>query len=99
MLRGFYQAFPASSSVFLMSVSIRKPETPEPAKNCQFRQARRFLRATRPVCHCKSEAQAVALKQALEARMKEVGLEFHPEKTRCIEFVSSLHLLCYTKYV
>ena len=36
------------------------------------------------VCHCKSEAQAVALKQALEARMKEVGLELHPEKTRIV---------------
>lgn len=36
------------------------------------------------VCHCKSEAQAVALKQALEARMQEVGLELHPEKTRIV---------------
>jgi group II intron reverse transcriptase/maturase len=36
------------------------------------------------VCHCKSEAQAVALKEALEARMAEVGLELHPEKTRIV---------------
>ncbi len=36
------------------------------------------------VCHCKSEAQAVALKQALQARMTEVGLELHPEKTRIV---------------
>ena len=36
------------------------------------------------VCHCESEAQAVALKQALQARMKEVGLELHPEKTRIV---------------
>jgi group II intron reverse transcriptase/maturase len=36
------------------------------------------------VCHCKSEAQAVALKQALEARMQEVGLELHPEKRRIV---------------
>jgi len=36
------------------------------------------------VCHCESEAQAVALKQALEARMAEVGLELHPEKTRIV---------------
>jgi hypothetical protein len=36
------------------------------------------------VCHCESQAQAVALKQALEARMNEVGLELHPEKTRIV---------------
>ena len=36
------------------------------------------------VCHCKSEAQAVALKQALQARMTEVGLALHPEKTRIV---------------
>jgi RNA-directed DNA polymerase len=36
------------------------------------------------VCHCESQAQAVALKQALEARMNEVGLELHLEKTRIV---------------
>jgi RNA-directed DNA polymerase len=36
------------------------------------------------VCHCESQAQAVALKHALEARMNEVGLELHPEKTRIV---------------
>lgn len=36
------------------------------------------------VCHCESHAQAVALRQALEARMNEVGLELHPEKTRIV---------------
>jgi RNA-directed DNA polymerase len=36
------------------------------------------------VCHCKSEAQAEQLKQALNARMKEVGLELHPEKTKIV---------------
>lgn len=36
------------------------------------------------VCHCESHAQAVALKQALEARMNEVGLELHAQKTRIV---------------
>ncbi len=36
------------------------------------------------VCHCKSEAQAEKLKQELEARMKAVGLELHPEKTKIV---------------
>jgi RNA-directed DNA polymerase len=36
------------------------------------------------VCHCKSEAQAKRLKQLLEVRMKEVGLELHPEKTKIV---------------
>lgn len=36
------------------------------------------------VCHCKSEAQAKLLKNALEQRMKEVGLELHPEKTKIV---------------
>ncbi len=36
------------------------------------------------MCHCESQAQAAALKQALEARMNEVGLELHPEKTRIV---------------
>jgi RNA-directed DNA polymerase len=36
------------------------------------------------LCHCQSEAQAEKLKQALDARMKEVGLELHPEKTQIV---------------
>lgn len=36
------------------------------------------------VCHCKSEAQAERLKQELSTRMKEVGLELHPEKTKIV---------------
>jgi len=36
------------------------------------------------VCHCKSEAQAQALKQELSERMNEVGLELHPEKTKLV---------------
>jgi RNA-directed DNA polymerase len=36
------------------------------------------------VCHCKSQSQALQLKQKLEARMKEVGLELHPKKTKVV---------------
>ena len=36
------------------------------------------------VCHCKSKAQAERLKQMLDVRMKEVGLELHPEKTKIV---------------
>ena len=36
------------------------------------------------VCHCKSKAQAERLKQTLDVRMKEVGLELHPEKTKIV---------------
>ena len=36
------------------------------------------------VCHCKNQAQAERLKHELEVRMKEVGLELHPEKTKIV---------------
>ena len=36
------------------------------------------------VCHCKSEVQAETLRQELIARMTEVGLELHPEKTKIV---------------
>jgi len=36
------------------------------------------------VCHCKSEAQAQALKHELSERMNDVGLELHPEKTKIV---------------
>ena len=36
------------------------------------------------VCHCKSEAQAETLKHELSERLKEVGLELHPEKTKIV---------------
>jgi group II intron reverse transcriptase/maturase len=36
------------------------------------------------VCHCKSLAQAEYLKDKLNKRMKEVGLELHPEKTKIV---------------
>ena len=36
------------------------------------------------VCHCRSEAQAKELKAALEERMRAVGLELHPTKTKIV---------------
>ncbi len=36
------------------------------------------------VCHCASKSQAEQLQQSLEARMKEVGLELHPAKTKIV---------------
>lgn len=36
------------------------------------------------VCHCVSEKQAQWLKRALERRMKECGLELHPQKTKIV---------------
>jgi len=36
------------------------------------------------VCHCKSQSQAEQLKHELEVRMKEVGLELHPQKTKIV---------------
>lgn len=36
------------------------------------------------VCHCHSQAQAEGLKKGLIERMREVGLELHPEKTKIV---------------
>lgn len=36
------------------------------------------------VCHCQTEAQAHALRETLDKRMKAIGLELHPDKTRII---------------
>lgn len=36
------------------------------------------------ICHCESEEQARALRQSLEKRFAECGLELHPEKTRIV---------------
>jgi RNA-directed DNA polymerase len=36
------------------------------------------------VCHCKSRSQAEKLRQDLELRMKDVGLELHPEKPKIV---------------
>src|SRR6516164_5417036 len=36
------------------------------------------------ICHCRSEAQAAALQDALEKRFTECGLTLHPEKTKIV---------------
>ena len=36
------------------------------------------------VCHCRSEAQARALREALEARFEACKLELHPQKTKIV---------------
>jgi group II intron reverse transcriptase/maturase len=36
------------------------------------------------VCHCRSEREALALRQALDRRFSECGLVLHPEKTRLV---------------
>ena len=36
------------------------------------------------VIHCTSQAQAVMIRDALAARLAEVGLELHPDKTRVV---------------
>ena len=36
------------------------------------------------ILHCRSEAEAKAMREHLDARLREVGLELHPEKTRVV---------------
>jgi RNA-directed DNA polymerase len=36
------------------------------------------------ICHCQSEAQAQKLRQALEQRFADCGLQLHPQKTKVI---------------
>lgn len=36
------------------------------------------------IVHCRSEGEALSLKEALEARFRECNLELHPEKTRIV---------------
>jgi len=36
------------------------------------------------ICHCRSEAQALLLRQALEARLAACKLELHPQKTKIV---------------
>ncbi len=36
------------------------------------------------ICHCRSEAQALELRQALEQRFAECGLQLHPQKTKVV---------------
>ena len=44
----------------------------------------KFPRATRRLIHCDSEAQAREVLDAVRNRLKECGLELHPEKTRIV---------------
>ncbi len=36
------------------------------------------------ICHCRSRAQAMSLREALEKRFADCGLELHPEKTKIV---------------
>jgi len=36
------------------------------------------------ICHCRSEAQALELRQALEQRFAECQLQLHPQKTKVV---------------
>ena len=36
------------------------------------------------ICHCRSEAEALSLRQALEARLGACLLELHPQKTKIV---------------
>ena len=44
------------------------------------------------VIHCKTKNEAAALKEALSARLKECGLEIHPDKTHIVYVGSNLSL-------
>jgi len=44
----------------------------------------RLPRATRPVCHCRTEAQAQRVRQELEQRFAACRLELHPQKTKVV---------------
>ena len=52
------------------------------ARNCSYIPFERY--ADDVICHCKTEAQAVWLRAALERRFKECGLELHPQKTKIV---------------
>ena len=47
------------------------------------------------VVHCVSEAQAHQVRAALQGRMREVGLELHPDKTRVVYCKDSNRRGCY----
>lgn len=44
----------------------------------------RFPRPTLRILHCRSEVEANALRKQLDARLRDCGLELHPEKTRVV---------------
>ena len=47
------------------------------------------------ICHCRSEAQALSLRQALEARLAACKLELHPQKTKIVYCRDSNRLCSY----
>jgi hypothetical protein len=54
-----------------------------PVRFCE-RLGVRPPRATHPICHCRSEAQALKLCRALEQRFAECRLQLHPQKTKVV---------------
>jgi RNA-directed DNA polymerase len=44
----------------------------------------RLPRATRRLVHCRTEQEAQAVKQALQVRFEQCGLEMHPTKTKIV---------------
>ena len=50
------------------------------------------------ICHCRSEAQALSLRQALEARLAACKLELHPQKTKIVYCKDSNRLDCYPEH-
>jgi len=43
-----------------------------------------FPWATRPIVHCRSEAEAQDVRAAIATRLHECRLELHPEKTKIV---------------
>ena len=44
----------------------------------------RLPRATHPMVHCRTEAEAQEVRAAIAARRQECRLELHPEKTKIV---------------
>ena len=40
--------------------------------------------ATHPIVHCRTERQAQEVRAAIAARLRDCGLELHPEKTKIV---------------
>jgi hypothetical protein len=53
---------------------------------------------TTPFCHCRSEARALSLRQALEARLAACKLELHPQKTKIVYCKDSNRPDCYPEH-
>lgn len=68
---------PVLSNLFLHYVFDKWME-----RNCPQNPFCRY--ADDAIAHCRTEAEALSLLRALEARFKECGLELHPEKTKIV---------------